>query len=161
MGWLNHLRKWLLKEPEDGFKFIPPKRVVNRVFIHCSASDNPEHDDISVITKWHKAKGWRAVGYHYFIKSDGTIQKGRTLEHQPAAQYPHNKGTIAFCLHGLHDSDFTKKQFKAAESIVGAINEAYHGEVTFHAHNEVSAKLCPVFDIHKKLNIDNKGNYCG
>ena len=58
--------------------FKKPDRHVSRVFLHCSASDNPKHDKISVIRKWHLDKGWSDVGYHYFIRKDGTVEEGRT-----------------------------------------------------------------------------------
>ena len=83
--------------------FKAPVRKINRVFIHCSASDRPEHDDISVIKKWHTSpdpkdpsKPWADVGYHYYIKFNGEIQHGRGLEITPAAQgKPNNSGTKA------------------------------------------------------------------
>ena len=63
------------------FIFEKPSRTVDKVFIHASDSDWKHHDDISVIRKWHvDENGWGDVGYHYFIKRNGTIQKGRDLE---------------------------------------------------------------------------------
>ena len=86
--------------------FVRPNRPVDRVFLHCSASDHAHHDDVSVMDKWHKARGWAGVGYHYFIKKDGTIQQGRDLEKTPAAQARHNRGTIAICCHGLKEDKY-------------------------------------------------------
>lgn len=34
---------------------------------------------------WHVNGGWADVGYHYYVKRDGTIQTGRPLEKTPAA----------------------------------------------------------------------------
>ena len=45
-------------------------REVDRVFLHCSASPNPAHDDINVIRDWHLERGWNDVGYHFFIKGN-------------------------------------------------------------------------------------------
>ena len=39
-------------------------RKVNRVFIHCSASDRPEHDSAEVMEQWHLERGFREIGYH-------------------------------------------------------------------------------------------------
>ena len=88
--------------------FRKPARHVDRVFLHCSASDDPDHDDIDTIRRWHvDERGWSDVGYHYFIRSDGTLQEGRPLERIPAAQAGHNAGTVAICLHGLAEESFT------------------------------------------------------
>lgn len=134
--------------------FEKPERRIDRVFIHCSASKNPDHDDIKVIDRWHRDRGWRMVGYHYFIQSDGNIQDGRPVEVTPAAQYPHNTGTIAICLHGLHD--FTDSQFASLRIFCKEILKALP-HVTFHGHNEVSVKSCPNFDFRTVLELDEKG----
>jgi N-acetyl-anhydromuramyl-L-alanine amidase AmpD len=138
--------------------FKKPWRTVNRIFIHCSASDYAHHDDVSVMRKWHKQRGWSDVGYHFFIKKDGTLQKGRALNKIPAAQRGHNNKTIAICLHGLKKSKFTKEQFKTLRKLCKEINDAYNQKVTFHGHCEVSSKDCPVFDYKDVLKLDKKGN---
>ena len=147
--------------------FTPPKRRVDRVFIHCSASDDPEHDDVSVIKKWHTSpsktdptKPWLDVGYHFYIKFDGTIQFGRSLEWTPSAQKSHNSRTIAICISGGEDGKpgaFTKAQFAALQALCGAIHIALP-DVSFHGHREVDKyKICPVFDYKALLNLDNDG----
>lgn len=136
-------------------KFTAPKRQIKRVFIHCSASDNPAHDDVSVIKQWHLERGWRDIGYHFYIKKDGTIQTGRNIEVIPAAQAGNNTGTIAICCGGL--IDFPARQMNALVELCDAINEAIAG-VTFHGHCEVEPnKTCPVFDYKDILDLDSNG----
>lgn len=135
-------------------QLTPKNRSIQRVFLHCSASDVPLHDDISVIRRWHIQRGFADVGYHFFIKSDGTVQKGRDIEAVPAAQENNNKGTIAICCHGL--TTFTEAQFKSLRELCHAIRTNLPG-VTFHGHCEVSAKTCPVFDYKAVLNLNAKG----
>ena len=138
-------------------RFEKPRRKVDRVFIHCSASDNPNHDNIDTMRAWHKANGWNDVGYHFFIRKSGQIEAGRPLSRTPAAQKPHNSGTIAICLHGLKESRFTKSQFGALIGLCGQIHAAYDGCVAFHGHREVANKACPVFDYRRVLGLDDRG----
>jgi N-acetyl-anhydromuramyl-L-alanine amidase AmpD len=127
--------------------------------LHCSASDNPKHDDVSVIKEWHLAKGWSDVGYHYFIKKDGTVQLGRPISKVPAAQYPFNDRTIAICLHGLDKKNFTDAQFKSLRTLANFLDNQFDGKITFHGHCEVNKhKTCPVFDYKKVLNLDVAGH---
>lgn len=137
--------------------FTKPSRSVSRVFIHCSASDNPAHDNIDVIRQWHLARKFNDVGYHFFIRKSGKLEVGRPINVIPAAQAGHNKGTIAICLHGLKDDLFTAAQFNTLRSLCREIDAAYDGKVTFHGHREVAAKECPVFDYRKVLGLDSKG----
>lgn len=142
--------------------FARPARHVDRVFLHCSASDNPDHDDIATIRSWHvDERGWSDVGYHYFIRGDGTLQEGRPLERTPAAQAGHNAGTLAICLHGLAAENFADDQFRTLTALAREIDEAYAGRVTFHGHCEVSSKSCPVFPYREVLGLDVTGRMTG
>lgn len=139
-------------------QFDRPARPVDRVFLHCSASDNPDHDDIDTIRSWHvDGNGWSDVGYHYFIRKDGTLEAGRALERTPAAQAGNNAGTVAVCLHGLAPENFTEAQFQTLARLAREIDAAYSGRVTFHGHCEVSAKSCPVFPYADVLGLDSEG----
>jgi len=138
-------------------EFVKPKRQVDRVFLHCSASSRPEHGSVDVIKAWHLQRGWSDIGYHYFLPFNGDIQIGRDLENKPAAQAGHNRGTIAICLHGLLKTDFTYNQFDALQGFCKQINNAYSGKISFHGHCEVSEKPCPVFDYKEVLNLSDSG----
>lgn len=138
------------------YTFKAPKRLVKRVFIHCSASDRPEDDNARTINDWHHKRWGTSIGYHFYIRKDGTLEKGRNLEIVPAAQQGHNSGTIAICLGGLREEKFTQKQFDTLKELCNQI----HAELplaTFHGHKEVAAKECPVFDYKTVLNLDEKG----
>lgn len=141
--------------------FAKPKRPVRRIFLHCSASDNPAHDNAATMDRWHKSRGWSGIGYHYFIRKDGTLEPGRDIEKTPAAQAGHNRGTIAICCHGLARENFTGAQQITLYRLCAEINRAYGGHVSFHGHREVAAKACPVFDYRRWLELDQYGNFKG
>lgn len=141
-------------------RFAKPKRRVSRVFLHCSAHDGKHTDNAETMDAWHKDRGWSGIGYHFFIRFDGTIEHGRPLYKSPAAQGGHNRGTIAICCHGGQNSKpdaFTDKQFESLKLLCRDIDEAYGGKITFHGHKEVSAKACPVYDYKAILGLDSKG----
>jgi len=142
--------------------FLRPEREIDRVFLHCSASDQPSHDDVAVIRQWHtdpapRGRGWSDVGYHFFIQKSGNVQEGRPLHRRPAAQAGHNAGTIAICLHGLDLHKFTREQYRSVNDLCRQIDRAYSGMVTFHGHCEVSSKACPVFPYREVLGLDRSG----
>lgn len=155
------------------FKYVAPGRPIDRVFLHCSASNNSDHDDAAVIDKWHRERGWAGIGYHFFIRSDGLIQTGRDLVKSPAAQRGHNKGTIAICLHGLHPGDFTDAQRATLQELCLQIRDAHmdglivreephllaelQDPITFHGHTEVANKDCPVFPYKDWLRLNSAG----
>ena len=144
--------------------FRLPVRTVDTVFVHCTASDRPEHDDVSVIRDWHLREGWADVGYHFLINKDGTIQPGRSLERIPSAQKGFNTGSIAVSMHGLIERNFTQAQVTALQSLAGSIVDAYAGinrTLRFQGHCEVAAKACPVVNYKAILALDASGRLRG
>lgn len=144
--------------------FTPPARALHTVFVHCSASDVPEHDDVSVMRSWHLANGWADVGYHYFIKKSGEVQPGRALDMIPAAQGEWNPGTIAICLHGLRRDNFTTAQLAALILLCRNMAAAYAARgvtLRFRGHCEVQNKACPVIDYRRVLGLDAAGHMTG
>jgi murein L,D-transpeptidase YcbB/YkuD len=74
--------------------FAKPERAVDRVFLHCSASDRPEHDNVETRRTWHLARGWSDVGYHYFNRKDGTVEDGRSVDLTPAVDDAPSRPTL-------------------------------------------------------------------
>jgi N-acetyl-anhydromuramyl-L-alanine amidase AmpD len=121
-------------------------RNINKIIIHCSDSDIDSHDDISVIDRWHKERGWAGVGYHYFIQSNGNIQVGRDIRDVGAHAYGHNGDSIGICLHGRNK--FTESQFKMLAMLIKYYTKEFSiKEVEGHCHYD-STKTCPNFDVN-------------
>ena len=140
--------------------FETPKRHVDRVFIHCSASDDPHLRDktlVKEIRKWHMDPNriggpFSDIGYHFLIDKAGNVMVGRDLNKQPAAQAPYNRKTIAICIHGLNN--FPQPMLDSLARFCHQINKAYSGVIAFWPHNAVSNKSCLVIDITLELRLD-------
>ena len=124
-------------------------RKLTRHFIHCS--DTPSSMDIGrkEINRWHRQRGWNMVGYHFIIRRDGTIEEGRPVEMVGAGVYGYNSDSIHTCLVGR--GEYTKKQFESLKKLVKRFKE-----LKTLGHNEVSSKLCPMFDVQKWLKSEDK-----
>ena len=126
------------------------KRAITRVILHCSDSDNPKHDNIDIIRKWHIQQGWDDVGYNFFIRSDGTIEIGRDIELIPAHVSGLNNDSIGICLHGKNY--FTQDQFDSCKQLIHMLKMLIGTHISTHAHNEFNKlKTCPNFDIKKEV----------
>lgn len=127
------------------------------VMIHCSASDDPLADNIETMRQWHLARGWRDVGYHYFIRKDGTIEKGRDeLDDGAHCVYDllgksMNRTSISICLHGLEHDRFTKEQFESCAFVIRGLMKRHKiGAIVPHSMFH-SSKTCPVFNIVEEI----------
>ena len=91
-------------------------REIKSIILHCSAT--PEGKDFTVadITRWHKERGFRTIGYHYVVYRDGTVHKGRPVEQIGAHCEGHNKDSISVCyIGGLMADGKTPKDTRTAE----------------------------------------------
>jgi N-acetylmuramoyl-L-alanine amidase len=121
-------------------------RKINLVVLHCSDSPHQHHDDISTIRQWHvEGNGWSDIGYNWYIKQDGTAQKGRPVRIIPAHVRGYNHNSIGICLGGK--DTFTDAQRKTLRMLLNEIVNFYNLDFSHvKLHNELdSRKTCPNF----------------
>jgi len=76
-------------------------RNIKYIVLHSAATTRDMDIDISTVRKWHvEGNGWSDVGYHYFIKRDGTIEHGRDLRRSGAHVKGYNSESIGICYAG-------------------------------------------------------------
>ena len=122
-------------------------RPIQKIILHCSASDLRRHDNIEWVDTLHTSFGWDGIGYHFFLNKKGAIYVGRPIHKIPAATKGHNKTSIAICVSGL--KNFNEKQMDSLKKLClnlvvthGITHENIHGHNEFNQH-----KSCPVFSI--------------
>jgi len=133
-------------------------RLINDIIVHCS--DSPDDLDIGAkeIKEWHTQKpplgnGWSDIGYHYIVRLDGTIEKGRLISKAGAHCLGHNAHSIGICyVGGRHDGKKgvdtrTKQQKGAMTKLIYNLIQMYRCDV--HGHRDYTkGKTCPNFDAH-------------
>lgn len=132
-----------------------PRRWINSIFLHCSATKEGADFSAKDIDRWHKAQGWSGIGYHYFVKIDGTVEEGRNIDKTGAHCEGKNAGSIGVCYCGGLSSDGKKpkdtrtdEQKKSLLLLVECLmilNCIKPCDV--HCHNEYAKKACPSFSI--------------
>ena len=75
-------------------------RNINLIIIHCSATRADRNFSVEDLEACHKARGFRAIGYHYYITRDGLIHLGRPEEMVGAHAKHYNAHSIGICYEG-------------------------------------------------------------
>ena len=127
-------------------------RSINEIIVHCSAT--PEGKDFTVrqIRRWHLARGFRDIGYHYVIYRDGTIHEGRPVAQVGAHCLNHNAHSIGVCyVGGVATDGKTPKDTRTSAQKAALLTllkqlKALYPQATIHGHREYAAKACPSFD---------------
>ena len=131
-------------------------RKIEKIIIHCTATPAGRETTVSQVTKWHKARGFRTIGYHYLIYLDGSVHAGRPESEVGAHCTGQNAHSIGVCYVGGLDRETHKPkdtrtgaQREALRKLVADLKTRYPG-ATLHGHREFAAKACPCFDVNKE-----------
>ena len=130
----------------------PIKRKINKLIVHCTATPLSMDVDVEAVRTWHLERGWSDIGYHYLIKLDGTIQKGRPLEKIGAHVKGQNSNSIGIAYAGGMSEDMsnpkdtrTQEQKDSLEYLLCYLKILF-SEATIYGHRDFSSKSCPSFD---------------
>lgn len=133
---------------------------VREIVVHCSATLPGWMAAESLMLKrveirrWHLARGWHDIGYHWLVDRDGQIVTGRRETTIGAGVEGHNQGVIHICLIGGHgsaatdpfDRHFTRAQDGALRDLIAGIGIRTRID-RVSGHNEWAAKACPGFNV--------------
>lgn len=115
------------------------QRTETIVLHHAAASEcSPE-----TIHRWHLANGWVGIGYHFLVRKDGSIWRGRPETTIGAHAYEHNNNTIGICFEGNFETDeMYAKQIQAGNELVNYLKEKYCIS-DVKRHRDFNKTACP------------------
>jgi N-acetylmuramoyl-L-alanine amidase len=131
------------------------RKSTNWIAIHCSATRPSQDVGAADIRKWHKAQGWSDIGYHFVIRRNGKIEKGRVVDAVGAHVAGFNASSVGICMVGgvsqkdftKAENNFTKEQFAALRSLLTWVSARYpKAKVRGHRDFPKVNKACPSFD---------------
>lgn len=142
---------------------------VDYLVVHCSATPRTATAiQARDIDAWHRRRGWLKIGYHFVIKRDGTIERGRELDEVGSHVQGFNSRSIGICMIGGGDNipnsvhNFEVRQFSSLELILRDLKRR-HPNAEVLGHRDLSPdkdqdgvieshewlKTCPTFDVRK------------
>ena len=147
-------------------------RHIDLIVIHCSATEAGKEYSVKEITSWHIARGFKTLGYHFLIHTDGSIDGSkegcRPLSEIGAHAKGYNKRSIGICYIGglRHGEPFdtrTPAQIESMRLLVKVFQSIFPSEVVGHRDLSVDLngdgviskqewmKNCPCFDVKTEL----------
>lgn len=126
------------------------------IVVHCA--DTPPTMDIGAaeIRKWHvEGNGWLDIGYHWVIRRNGNIERGRPTWAVGSGVEGFNSHSIHICLvggankHGQAEDNFTPAQKDTLFLLINTLRGAgpySHCKVLGHRDFPKVTKQCPSFD---------------
>ena len=132
-------------------------RKIDEIIIHCSATPEGRDHSVADVTAWHRARGFRTIGYHYLVHIDGRVERGRPESEIGAHCLGHNARSIGVYYVGGLASDCktpkdtrTPEQRRMLRELVKGLQRKYRGAKVY-GHRDFAAKACPCFDVATEL----------
>ena len=129
-------------------------RYINDIIVHCSATKPDQDWGAAEVTACHQENGWKTCGYHYVVKRDGSVERGRAISQPGAHCRGHNAHSIGVCYIGGLDEKGraadtrTDAQRSALLQLLAKLTIVYKCRI--HGHRDYAAKDCPCFDVHQE-----------
>ena len=129
---------------------IPRSKVLEYIVIHHTASTAKE--TVEQIHNFHiNNNGWAGIGYHFYIRKDGTVYKGRDEKYAGAHCVDYNSISLGICLEGNFEIEKpTEKQLKSLTELLQHLKQKY-GNVQVVGHRDLNATACPGKNLYSKL----------
>ena len=152
----------LLTNVEPGISM--PHGSVRYIIVHCSATRENQDYTAEQLKRDHLARGFIDVGYHFYIRRDGTVTSHRRLNEVGAHCRPFNRCSIGVCYEGGLDSQGrpkdtrTLKQRSALVKLLTDLKKQFP-KALISGHNEMPGavpKACPCFVASKEFAYLNK-----
>lgn len=142
-------------------------RPINLLAVHCSATPAARDIGVAQIRAMHLQRGFNDVGYHYVIRRDGRVEKGRPDAVVGAHVQGHNARSIGICLIGgvkpdgkTAEANFTPAQYDSLEQLLRQLRKSWP-KARICGHRDLSPdrdgdgvvekhewlKDCPCFDV--------------
>lgn len=132
-------------------------RPITLIIIHCSATRCDRSFPPEALEACHKARGFKTIGYHYYITRDGQLHICRPEWMVGAHARRYNAQSIGVCYEGGIDTDGqhadtrTPAQKHALEALLRSLRADYPtAEILGHRDLPWVQKDCPCFDARKE-----------
>lgn len=105
--------------------------------VTCTAQD---------VHSWHRANGWTGIGYHFFVRKDGTIYRGRPINVVGAHVQGMNSCSVGICAEGdYHTKEKTmpQAQKKSIIELCQYLKKNYYPNAKIVGHREIGDSNCP------------------
>ena len=84
----------------EGGRMMTSAQAVRFLVLHCSATRRDRAYTVEQMARDHKGRGFQGIGYHFYVRRDGTLTQHRMLLEVGAHARPYNRCSIGICYEG-------------------------------------------------------------
>lgn len=116
------------------------RNSTDEIILHHAEAKSASVEEVN---RWHLERGWTGIGYHFYIRKDGRIYRGRPEWAVGAHAQGHNGRSVGICVEGAYMTEaMPKAQFDALVGLVREEMAKYPGAKVLR-HRDVNSTDCP------------------
>jgi len=146
------------KIKETYLKFVLPlqNRLQTDLIVLHHIGDSNEDFSAADVHQWHINNGWAGIGYHFVIRKNGVIERGRPLDTVGAHCYGYNEHSVGINVVGNFEMAFpTEAQLDSAVQLTAYLCQLYRidpfADGVVLGHRDLNATLCPGKNFYAEL----------
>ena len=122
------------------FGSMNTRTKTERIILHHAAATTCT---VEQVHQWHLNNGWAGIGYHFLVRKDGSIYRGRPEDKVGAHATNHNSNSIGVCAEGnFQNETMPEAQKESLKELVAYIKGKY-GINKVQKHSDVNSTSCP------------------
>jgi len=130
-------------------------RPIEYIVVHCSATKPSADIGAAEIRRWHLDRGFADIGYHFVIRRNGVLERGRPLTKPGAHVKGYNRRSIGIVwvgglnqITGKPEDNRTEGQKITLATLVISLKDIWpYAHVRGHYEFPGVQKACPCFDV--------------
>ena len=133
-------------------------KKVDYLIVHHTASTRDM--TAAEIHAEHLNLGWLGIGYHFYIRKDGSVWRGRPEDGVGSHCEGYNSVSLGICLSGNFEiEEPTLEQLNSLKSLIREL-KAKHPKATVHSHSDFNATACCGRNLRNRLKeLEKKESY--
>ncbi len=154
-----------IKETNLCFGSLSQRDTTDMIVLHHTG-ENDIDASAEQIHGWHLSNGWSGIGYHFVIRKDGTVERGRPEWAVGSHAQGENSHTIGIHLSGdFMQGQPTSAQIEKCAMLIANLSEDYNIPIDRDhvvGHGELMATSCPGTNLQALLDdgtITGKANW--
>lgn len=118
---------------------LAKRSSTNYIILHHRAGNGT----VESIHAQHLSQGWTGIGYHFYVRKDGTIYRGRPIDVIGAHCQGKNGYSVGVCFEGNFETNkMTSAQLRAGQELITYLKTLYP-KAEVKRHRDFDSTACP------------------
>lgn len=119
--------------------YLRPRTRTDFIILHHAAGTG----SVEAVNAYHKRRGWKGIGYNFYVRRDGSVWEGRGLDKVGAHTAGFNENSIGICAEGNFEKEkMSEAQKKALTELLAFVWGKFPNAKVIR-HRAVAATACP------------------